>query len=144
MPDYTRMDIMRMSDEEIKEAIAKEGEYLPEGVLEVMLDELKRRSESAEMPELGLSEDEIEELNAQVDGEEEPEEEEEPLEEPTNEAKEEDAKEDEAEKLKLLSEEIDRQNSENRRILIIASVAAGIVAVGSIVVLLILKMLGKL
>ena len=135
---YGRMEIMRMSDEEIKELLSH-GETLDEGVCAMMLDELKRREQEGEVDtDLGLTEEELAALNAEAGDEDgETEESGEELEEEPEELTEE-------EKFEKLEEEIDRQNKENKRTLIIACVGAAVVAVGAIVILLILRALGKL
>ena len=133
MSDYGRMEIMRMSDEEIKEILKKEGELLPDDTLVLMVEELKRRAETPDMPAEEMPEDLEEELS------EEPEE---TIEEEAEEEQESDLSDEE--KLTRLEQEIDRSNRENRKILIAACVAAAVITAAAVAVLIILQAIGKL
>lgn len=133
------MEIMRLPDEEIERILREEGTTLSEGVAAMMLEELERRKEDAPSPDLGLTEEELAELNAEADdGEDETQEAEEAGESPEDEEEEGDGG------IADMERQIDAQNKENKKILIISSVTALLVAAGAVAVLLILNALGKL
>ena len=139
MKDYGRMEIMRLPDEEIERILREEGTTLSEGVAAMMLEELEHRKEDAPPPDLGLTEEELAELNAEADdGEDETQEAEEAGESPEDEEEEGDGG------IADMERQIDAQNKENKKILIISSVTALLVAAGAVAVLLILNALGKL
>ena len=138
MKDYGRMEIMRLPDEEIERILREEGTTLSEGVAAMMLEELEHRKEDAPPPDLGLTEEELAELNAEADdGEDETQEAEEAGESPEDEEEEGDGG------IADMERQIDAQNKENKKILIISSVTALLVAAGAVAVLLILNALGK-
>ena len=138
MAYYGRMEVMRMSDEEIRRILEEEGDTLEEGTAALMLEELKKRSEQTDDgADLGLSEEELAELNAEADDEPE---EDGQTEEGSGEEPEDLSDE---EKLARLEKELEAENKESKRTLIIACAAAGVVAVVSIAAILILRALGK-
>ena len=149
MAGYGRMEIMRMSDEEILEKLKSEGEDLPDYVAVMMLDELKRRKEegSAEEEDAenagGLENlEELEEDYADAedfeDGEED-EEAEEDLDEDGEDAEELTPEEE----LQRRIDEAQKEMKERKRTLIIASAVAVGAAILMIGFVLYLKLSGN-
>lgn len=138
MKDYGRMQIMRMSDEELERLLREEGRDLGEGVAAMIFEELRNRKQQPAQVDLGISEEELEELNAEA-GDEENEDETED----GTEASDDDDIEDET-KDGDLEKRIDEQNKENKKILVVSIVLACAVAAIAILVLLILKWTGSL
>lgn len=124
MEEYSRMDLMRMTDEDLRKLLKEEGEKLPTFTVLMIVEELKRREET---PESAYEEidDEVNEVedasedNDEEDADADPEEEKE-------ETEEDGEKEDltPEERLQNEIETVEKLKKERTKMLVIASVAA--------------------
>ncbi len=129
MPGYSRMDIMRMSDEDLQRILREEGETLPGYMVSMVIDELRSRVEEKGKSEEELTEEETveevseeESLSEYSDDNGEDEEYEDVIEE--------DLSEEEKCQRELLR--LEEEKKERKKILIISSAAAGVMAIAVI------------
>lgn len=164
MPGYSRMDLMKMSDEDLRKVLKDEGDNLPGYTVSMIVEELKNRMEMEEQgkggPAEGLSEDGLFEedfenseneeslSDADTEGSKSAEENEEDGENKEDEKDEENEEDEEnlteEEKLQKEMKRLEEQQKDRKKTLIIASIAAGIAALAVIGLILYLYFDGQL
>lgn len=153
MAKYSRMVIMSMSDEEIAEVLKSEGESLPDHTVYMMVEELKRRKEQPQ--EEACDADAEEDLQQPLEAEEdlledlsdyEVVEDLEELENLTEEDLDESLTEEERDRRKKerAIKELEQEQQERKRTLILASVATAVTALAIVGFMIYLFATGQL
>lgn len=141
MEEYSRMDLMRMTDEDLRNLLKEEGEKLPTFTVLMIVEELKRREETPQSAyeEFGGDMNEADDgIKDNADDAEEDETEQEP-EEAAN-----DADLSPEERLQKDIETVEKLKKERTKMLVIASVAAVLAAILIIGFMLYLYFSGQL
>ena len=122
--EYSRMDLMRMTDEELRKILKEDGEKLPTFTVLMIVDELKRREETPESAYEAID-DEVNEIDDGAEEDEEQAGEEEPDDaDPDKEPEEEDEDLTPEQRAQKELETIEKLKKERTKMLVIASVAA--------------------
>ena len=124
MEEYSRMDLMRMTDEDLRKLLKEEGEKLPTFTVLMIVEELKRREETPESAYEEIVDDanEVEDDSEESDGEDDDADAGEVKEETEEVGEEEDLTPEE--RLKNELETVEKLKKERTKMLVIASVAA--------------------
>ncbi|MBQ8399029.1 MAG: hypothetical protein IJX08_03575 [Clostridia bacterium] len=154
MAGYSRMIIMSMSEEEIREVLSKQSDTLPDHTVSMMIEELKKRAEMAEEEEQTadetsdalakeqLPEEDLSKEDAEWDDEEEnadaEEQEEEALDEELSD------EEREAKRLEKQIKALEMEQKDRKKTLILACVGTAVAALAIVGFMVYLAVSGQL
>ncbi|MBQ7846973.1 MAG: hypothetical protein IJ344_01680 [Clostridia bacterium] len=152
MAGYSRMIIMSMSEEEIREVLSKQSDTLPDHTVSMMIEELKKRAEMAEEEEQTadetsdalakeqLPEEDLSKEDAEWDDEEEDseEQEEEALDEELSD------EEREAKRLEKQIKALEMEQKDRKKTLILACVGTAVAALAIVGFMVYLAVSGQL
>lgn len=151
MAGYSRMVIMSMSEEEIREVLSKEIDTLPDHTVSMMIEELKKRAEMTEEEEAQIADESIEEQLPEEDLSDEDtqwddEEEDEDADDQEDDALDEDLSDEEREAKRLEKQiaSLEQEQKERKKTLILACVGTAVAALAIVGFMVYLAVSGQL